>query len=88
MQSTIQNATPRADAANSAMIEKYMVLPLPCPMTDFARELERENNRLRELVKDARDVIEGPDRGEDSPGISSYERQFVEEIDSFLSNKT
>lgn len=50
-----ETPTPRTDAFNTAMFEKYMVLPNPCPMTAHARQLERELIKATSIQKFALD---------------------------------
>lgn len=45
-----QYPTPMTDKANTEMLARFMVLPLPCPMTDFARKLERKLAMARDAI--------------------------------------
>jgi hypothetical protein len=44
--------TPETDAANEAMLHRYMVLPMPCPMTEFSRWMERQRDEARAKMKE------------------------------------
>ena len=52
----------------------------------FTRGMERENVKLRALLKECRDEIEGLDHGEGAPGMSSYQREMVRDLDLVLAN--
>ena len=52
----------------------------------FTRGMERENAKLRALLQECRDDIEGLDHGEGAPGMSSYQREMVRDLDLVLAN--